>query len=100
MKLTQVVKSNRKNKKLKAVFTLPDNSTKSVHFGTDSNYVFNKNKTNRDRENYISRHSQNPLEKAALKNKMSPARLSMDLLWGKSRSLQTNIKTYKKKYGL
>ena len=93
MKLLSVKKSDRKNKEFVAEF----DDGKKVHFGTDSNYVLNKRKTPVDRKNYIKRHSQNPLEKDALKNPRSAARLSMDLLWN-TRNLNTNISIYKKKY--
>ncbi len=96
VKLLEVKESNNKNKKLVAIY----DDNKKVHFGTDSNYVYNKSKTDKDRENYIKRHSMNPLEKDALKNPRTPATLSMELLWGKSRSLKSNIRTYKKKYNL
>ena len=95
MKLISVKKSDRKEKEFVAEFS----DGKKVHFGTGSNYVLNKRKTPKDRMNYIARHSKNPLEKEALKNYRSPARLSMDLLWG-TRSLNTNIANYKKKYNL
>lgn len=93
MKLLKVEKSDRKNKEFVAIFS----DDKKVHFGTKSNYVLNKKKTPKDRMNYIKRHSENPLEKKALKDYRSPARLSMDLLWN-TRSLDKNIKEYKKKY--
>ena len=94
MKLLRVERSPNKGKRFMAVF----DDGKKVHFGTDSNFVLNKRKTRKDRQNYIKRHSQNPLEKDALKNPRSPARLSMDLLWGQSRSLDENIRAYKNKY--
>ena len=93
MKLLSLKKSDRKDKEFVAEF----DDGKKVHFGTGSNYVLNKKKTPVDRKNYIARHSKNPLEKDALKNPRSAARLSMDLLWN-TRNLNTNISLYKKKY--
>lgn len=93
MKLLSVKKSDRKDKEFVAEF----DDGKKVHFGTDSNFVLNPKKTLRHKQNYIKRHSQNPLEKKALKDPRSPARLSMDLLWN-TRNLNTNISIYKKKY--
>jgi len=95
-KLNSVTPSNRKGKKLQARFS----NGKTVHFGTDSNFVFNKDKTERDRTNYKKRHGQNPREKKALRDPTSAARLSMDLLWGDSRSLRKNIAAYRRKYDL
>tara|TARA_E500000318_G_scaffold28651_1_gene28749 strand:+ start:174 stop:464 length:291 start_codon:yes stop_codon:yes gene_type:complete len=96
MKLLSVKKSSNKGKEFVAEFS----DGKKVHFGTGSNFVLNPKKSVKDRQNYIKRHSMNPLEKDALKNYRSPARLSMDLLWGDSRNLETNIRAYKKKYRL
>ena len=96
VKLIEVKESSRKNKKLMAIY---DNGEK-IHFGTNSNFVYNKNKTETDRQNYIKRHSANPLEKKALQKSRTPATLSMDLLWGESRNLKTNIRAYKRKYNI
>lgn len=93
VKLLEVKESTNKNKKLMAVY----DDGKKVHFGTDSNYVYNPKKTDKDRLDYIKRHSMNPLEKEALTKPRTPATLSMELLWGKSRKLETNIRAYKKK---
>lgn len=96
VKLLEVKESTNKNKKLMAVY----DDGKKIHFGTNSNFVYNKSKTEKDRENYIKRHSANPLEKEALTKPRTPATLSMALLWGKSRSLTANIRAYKKKYNM
>ena len=95
MKLLKVEKSKRKNKEFVAIFS----DGKQVHFGTQSNFVLNPKKTLRHKQNYIKRHSENPLEKKALKDPRSAARLSMELLWN-TRSLSKNIEEYKKKYKL
>lgn len=100
MKLESVTESDRPDKKLKAIFRKDDGKTKTVHFGTNSNYVFNNKKTIRDRKNYRKRHSENPLEKQALKEADTPATLSMALLWGESRNLKTNIASYKRKWNV
>ena len=96
VKLLEVKESTNKNKKLMAVY----DDGKKIHFGTSSNYVYNKNKTDKDRVNYIKRHSANPLEMEALTKPRTPATLSMMLLWGRSRSLNANIRDYKKKYNM
>tara|TARA_S200002703_G_scaffold117511_1_gene103149 strand:- start:2249 stop:2551 length:303 start_codon:yes stop_codon:yes gene_type:complete len=100
MKLESVTSSDRPDKKLKAIFKKDDGRTKTVHFGTNSNYVFNNKKTIRDRRNYRKRHGENPLEKKALRNPDTPATLSMELLWGDSRNLKTNIASYKRKWNV
>lgn len=98
MKLLKVEKTGG-NKEYKATFK-KDNKEIVRRFGTKNNYVGEGNKTEQDRKNYIARHSKNPLEKKALKDPTTPASLSMELLWGKSKNIQKNIKDYKKKYKL
>lgn len=100
MKLDSVKPSPRPDKKLQATFTKDDGRTKTVHFGTDSNFVFNPRKTVRDRKNYRKRHRAMRYEAQALKNADSPATLSMELLWGDSRSLEKNIAAYRRKWGV
>jgi len=92
--------SPRPDKKLQATFTKDDGRTKTVHFGTDSNFVFNPRKTVRDRKNYRKRHRASKFEAKALKNPDSAATLSMELLWGDSRSLEKNIAAYRRKWGV
>lgn len=100
MKLENISNSERPDKKLKAIFTKENGRTRTVHFGTDSNYVFNDKKTIRDRKNYRKRHKAMRYEANALKRADTPATLSMDLLWGDSRNLQTNITQYKNKWNV
>ena len=98
MKLLSVEKVGG-NKEYKAVFE-KDNKKIIRRFGTKNNFVGLGNKTEKDRKNYIARHSKNPLEKEALKDPTTPARLSMSLLWGQSKSINKNIEEYKKRYKL
>lgn len=69
-------------------------------FGTASNYVLNPAKTKADRAAYRKRHRAMKAEARALSDPMSPAALSMHLLWGESRSLAANIRAFKKSYGV
>lgn len=100
MKLQSVTPSPRPDKKLQAKFIKDSGRTKTVHFGTNSNYVFNPRKTIRDRKNYRKRHRAMKYEAQALKNADSPATLSMELLWGDSRSLDKNIAAYRRKWNV
>ena len=99
MKLEKISDSERESKKLKAIF-LKDGKRKTVHFGTNSNYVFNNKKTIRDRMNYRKRHKAMRYEAKALLRADTPATLSMELLWGESRNLKTNITAYKNKWNV
>ena len=100
MKLENISPSPREGKKLQATFLKENGRTRTVHFGTNSNYVFNNKKTFRDRKNYRKRHKAMKYEAKALLRPDTPATLSMELLWGDSRNLQTNITAYKKKWGV
>ena len=100
-KLLSVERTPGQRKEYKAVFQKPDGKTYTRRFGTASNFVTpGSGKTVEDRKNYRARHSQNPKEKAALRRPDTPARLSMDLLWGPSSSLRQNVKLYKKKHNV
>lgn len=80
----------------KAVFTMDDGRTKTVKFGTASNYVMNTSKTKRDRTNYLKRHRVNE----DWDDPVSRGALSRWILWGNSRSLIENINSYRKRFGV
>jgi hypothetical protein len=92
----KISKSDKKDKKLKAVFTRDNNRTKTVHFGQAGadDYTITKDKEQRKR--YRARH------KKDLKtgDYMRPGYLSYYILWGDSTSLASNIKAYKNKFKL
>ena len=103
MKLEKVIKSDRKEKKLMAIFCMcegasccKDNKKKKVHFGqaTANDYTITKDKEQRER--YRTRHKKD-LE---TKDPTRAGYLSRFLLWGDSTSLKQNIKDYKKKFNL
>jgi hypothetical protein len=91
MKLIDIKKSNRKNKKWVAEF---DNGDK-IHFGDNRFKDFTIGATEKQRESYLARHD---------KEKNQPANtagaLSFHILWGKSRSMDKNIESFKKKYNV
>lgn len=91
-----ITRTPNKPKAFKAVFTDDKNKTKTIRFGTESNYVLNKSKTKRDRENYIKRHA----VRENFNNPMTAGSLSRYILWGESRSLNKNISAFKKKFNL
>jgi len=90
-----IKKSDKKEKKLMAVFTDDDNKKKTIHFGSAGmdDYTLTGDKLARER--YRAR-TKKVYDKA---EPMSASRLSGDILWGDSTSLATNITKYKKKYG-
>ena len=92
-KLKSITRTPGERKEFKAVFTVGDR-TKTVRFGTASNYVLNKTKTSRDRANYIARHR----VRENFNNPTSPGALSRYILWGESRSLKSNTAAFKKRF--
>jgi len=102
MKLIDVKKSTRKNKKWVAEFCMCEgcsrckpNERKFVHFGDSrySDYTIHGDK--RRRENYRSRAVAGKDAKPD-----TAAGLAYHLLWGDSTSLKENIKSFKKKYNV
>jgi hypothetical protein len=99
MKLVSVVRTPTEKKEFVATFE-KDGKRFIRRFGTKSNYVLNKDKTDKDRDNYRKRHRAMKREAQALKDPTTPASLSMELLWGYSRSLSQNVKAFKRKHNL
>ena len=95
-----VSKSDKKDKRFKAVFTYDDGKKKTRHFGLKNfkkgTYIDHKDKE--IRKNYRARHE--PPEKKFYNDPTRPATLSRFILWGTSTSLKQNIETYKDKYNL
>jgi len=92
MKLLEVKKSTRKDKKYMAVF---DDGT-STHFGSAGMDDYTITKDKEQRERYRTRHKKD-LE---TKDPTRAGYLSYYLLWGDSTSLKQNIKDYKKRFNL
>jgi hypothetical protein len=102
MKLEKVVKSDAKNKKWTAYFCMCkgeskccDNDKKKVHFGATGYTDYTLGATEEQRKSYLARHASGKTAKPDTANA-----LSYYILWGDSRSRQTNINTFKKKYNL
>lgn len=96
VKLKSITRTPNQNKEFLALFILENGKVKKVRFGTKSNYVLNKNKTEIDKKNYILRHKVNE----SFSNFLSPGSLSRYILWGNSRNINTNIASFKKKFKL
>lgn len=94
VKLESIERTKSNQKAFKATFKKPDGKTKTVRFGTPSNFVLNKDKTEKDKVNYKKRHSKNE----NWSDPMSAGSLSRHLLWGDSRELKTNISAFKNKF--
>ena len=96
MKLLDVRKSNRSDKKLVAEFQTEKGGTKKVHFGGKGYSDYTTNKDDQLRKNYIQRHRKNE----NWNDPTTAGSLSRHLLWGNSTSLQQNLKAFKKKFKL
>ena len=94
-KLLEVVDSSNPKKRYTAVFDV-DGRRKKVNFGdpTMESYIIHHDKERR--ENYRSRHAKD----LKTNDPLRPGFLSYYLLWGKSRSLDKNIATYKRLFDL
>jgi len=93
MKLLRVVKSDNSSKKYTAVFTTQQ-SVKRVHFGQKGADDYTKGANDEQRKAYRARHDKEKNQKPD-----TPGALSYHLLWN-SRSLQQNIKDFKKRYSV
>jgi len=95
MKIIKIIDSPKKDKRYRAIIDDGSHLEKYLDFGLKNpkkgTYIDHGDKVLR--MNYILRHLQNPLERDRLLNlEMSPALLSLKLLWGRTRSLETNLK--------
>jgi hypothetical protein len=91
-----VSKSNKKEKKLKAVFTYDDGKTKTTHFGAKGMDDYTLTKDKEQRKQYRRRHKKD----LKTKDYTRAGFLSYYILWGDSTSRRENIKRYKKRFNL
>lgn len=80
--------STRKDKKLMLVLV-----HKKIHFGSAGSTTFVEGATEKQKENYLKRHSVNEDWST-----VNPASLSRFILWGDSRNIRTNIDDYVKRF--
>jgi len=93
MKIIQILDSPRKDKRFRAVIDDGSHLQKYIDFGdiNGSTYIDHGDKVKRF--NFLLRHLSNPLEQDKIFNlELSPALLSARLLWGRTVSLETNLK--------
>jgi len=97
MKPVSVVisQSTSKDKKLKAVFTLENGNTKTIHFGAKGYSDYTLHKDDERKERYLQRHMANE----DWSNPMSAGSLSRWILWNK-KTLKGSISDFKKKFRL
>ena len=95
--LVGVYPSNTKNKKLVAVFNI-DGKLKRVNFGSKNSKTFIDHNDPIKKENYIKRHT--ALGTEDFNDPVTPASLSMHLLWGPTNDLELNIQHFKHMFKL
>ena len=92
MKFKSLKKSNIKNKKLEIKFTEPN---KTIHFGFKGSTTFINGATEEQKKNYLKRHKVNEDWKS-----INAGSLSAIILWGDSRSIETNLNNYLKRFNI
>ena len=93
-----VSKSDRKEKRFKAVFTYEDGKTRTTHFGLKNpkggTYIDHQDKDIRRR--YRARHRQD----LKTKDYTRAGFLSYYILWGNKTNLKDAVESYKKRFNL
>lgn len=95
MKLLRVERSDKPDKKYKAIFD-NDGRTKTTHFGQRSADDYTLTKDKEQRERYRTRHKKD-LE---TKDLTKAGYLSWHILWGDSTSVSQNVADYKRRFNL
>ena len=103
MKLISIKKSDRENKKYMAKFCMCkgeskccDKDKKIVHFGQKGSSTYIDHKDDKKKDAYLARHKKD-LE---TKDPTKAGYLSYYILWGDSKSIRENIKSFKKRFNL
>ena len=90
----QITTSDKSEKKYKAVFTKDDGKTKTIHFGSSMHQDYTQHHNKDRRSLYRQRH-----EKDLKGDPMRAGYLSYYIIWGNSTNVQTNIRSFKSKFG-
>jgi hypothetical protein len=95
MKLESITESPNEKKKLKAIFRLDNNRTKTIHFGAKGYEDFTQHKSEERKNSYLARHGANE----NFNNPLTAGALSRWVLWNKS-SLKASIADFKRRFNL
>jgi hypothetical protein len=82
--------------KYTAFFEKDDGKVKKIHFGASGYDDYLKTHDKEQRERYIARHR----AREDFNRPMTAGALSRWILWGDSTSLETNIRAFKKRFGV
>ena len=94
--LVSVVRTPGERKEFLARFVLDNGKSRTVRFGTSSNFALNPSKTFIDRDNYIARHR----VREDFSNPITAGSLSRHILWGQSRNWPSNVRSFKRRFKL
>ncbi len=95
MKLESITESPNAKKKLKAVFRLENNRTKTIHFGAKNYSDFTQHRSEDRKAAYIARHGVNE----SFNDPLTAGALSRWILWNKP-TLTASIADFKKRFNL
>lgn len=90
----EIYESERKNKKLKAIFYFPDGKRKIIHFGAKGYEDFTIHHSKKKKEMYIMRHKNNE----NWSNPFTAGTLSRYILWGETETIEENLELFKKMF--
>ena len=90
-----IPKSEKPNKKLKAVIDKGNNKTKTVHFGAEGYSDYTIHKDDKRKERYLKRHKKN--EDWSLNGIEKPAFYATNVLWNK-KTVKSSIDDLNKKF--
>lgn len=94
MKVT-ITRSDRPEKRMKAVFSDDGKKVKTVHFGLKGGSTYIDHKDDKKKDAYIARHKVNE----NWNDPMTAGSLSFHILWNK-KTLGASIADFKKKFNL
>jgi hypothetical protein len=95
LKLLKIVKSDKPDKKMMAVFETDAKRTKTVHFGAKGMDDYTITKDRAQQQRYLDRHRANENWSKA----DSPGALSRWVLWSAT-TLEQGIRNYKQRFNL
>ena len=95
MKLLKIVKSDKRGKKMMAVFSTNDGRTKTIHFGQASADDYTLTRNTEQRVRYLSRHRNNE----NWSKPDSPGALARWVLWNLP-TKEASIADYKRRFNL
>lgn len=90
--IQDIISSPLKSKRFRAII-IQNGQKKSMDFGSKYAKTFIDGATDIQKENYIKRHSMNPLEKDKINDfsQITPSLLAKHILWGQHRSIIKNV---------